>query len=98
MLSLSGPSSTAQGHTGWLQPYGHRLPGQRVFELSCGSRNKPHTRSFVFCTSAMSAINLSVLAHKNGLNARALFIHIISRKYPSPHPLHMLPHDLQRIP
>ena len=36
MLSLSGPSSTAQRSPGWLQPYGHRLPGQRVFELSAG--------------------------------------------------------------
>jgi hypothetical protein len=37
--------------------------------------------------SAMSAINLSVFAHKNGLNARALFIDILSKQKSSPHPL-----------
>ena len=42
----------------------------------------------------MSAIRLSVLTHKNGLNARALFIDILSKQNSSPHPLHMLPHDL----
>ena len=32
------------------------------------------------CTSAMSAFSLSVLAHRNGLNARALFIDLISSR------------------
>jgi hypothetical protein len=40
---------------------------------------------------------LSVFAHKNGLNARALFIDTLSKQNSSPHPLHMLPHDLQGI-
>jgi hypothetical protein len=35
----------------------------------------------------MSAINLSVFAHKNGLNAQALFIDILSKQNSSPHPL-----------
>ena len=37
--------------------------------------------------SAMSALRLSVFAHKNGLNAPPLFIDILSKQNSSPHPL-----------